>query len=79
MVLSKIKNIIESDILGSKVILNTNDGSHFEAIVISDFFESKNLLDRERLVYRSIGKYIISGDIHAISIKTYTFSEWNNL
>ena len=54
----------------------TGDGSHFEAIVISRAFAGLSLLNRQRKVYATVNEHIASGELHALSIKTFTPEEW---
>mgnify|MGYP006287451353 CR=1 FL=1 len=51
-------------------------GGKFEATVISDAFEGKNLLAKHRMVYAALDDHIRSGAIHALSIRAYTPAEW---
>ena len=53
----------------------TGDGSHFEALVVSTEFQGKSLLTRQRLVIATVKDRIQSGELHALSIKTYTPDE----
>lgn len=70
-----IKRLIESGIEESEAIV-TGDGSHFDAIVVSDVFAGKSMLEEQRMVYAILGDQIASGTIHALSIKAYTREEW---
>ena len=54
----------------------TGDGSHFEAVVVSAAFAGKSLLQKQRLVMATVKDQIASGELHALSIKTYTPEEW---
>ncbi len=54
----------------------TGDGSHFDAIVISQTFSGKSLIQKQKLVYAAVNSQIASGALHALSIKTYTPEEW---
>lgn len=55
----------------SKVEIDSIDNVHFNANISSILFnEIKNKLERQKIIYRIINKFIISGEIHAISIKT---------
>ena len=54
----------------------SGDGSHFEAIVISQDFAGKSLIQKQRLVMAAVREQIASGELHALSIKTYTPEEW---
>lgn len=73
-----IKSLIEQGIPGAKVLLN-GEGCNFNAIVISDAFEGKSLLQQQRMVYETLGDLITNGTIHALSIKSYTTAQWQAL
>lgn len=51
------------------------DGQHFEAIVVSHEFAGKNRIQRHQLVFQTLGDRM-RGEIHALSMKTYTPEEW---
>jgi len=51
-------------------------GFHLEAVIVSNDFETKTLLERHRMVYTALGE-LMSQDIHALSMKTLTTDEWN--
>ena len=53
----------------------SGDGAHFEAVVVSDAFEGKSRVQRHQLVYQTLGDRM-RGEIHALSMKTYTPDEW---
>lgn len=73
-----IKSLIEQGIPGAKVILN-GEGCNFNAIIISDEFEGKNLLQQQKMVYATVSDLITNGTIHALSIKSYTNAQWQSL
>ena len=54
-------------------------GGKFEATVISDAFEGKNLLAKHRMVYAALDDQIRSGEVHAVSIRAYTPQEWSEM
>ena len=56
---------------------NFDGGYHLNAIIVSDDFKDLELLNRHQLVYKALGS-MIKNEIHALSMKTYTVSEWNN-
>lgn len=51
----------------------TGDGHHFEAMIISQIFAGKTLLQRQRIVYAALGEKM--QQIHALSMKTLTPDE----
>ncbi len=51
------------------------DGQHFEAVVVSTAFANKSRVQRHQLVFQTLGDRM-RDEIHALSIKTFTPSEW---
>jgi len=52
-----------------------DDGTHFEAVIVSEAFAGKNRVQRHQLVYQTLGDRM-RAEIHALSMKTYTPQEW---
>ena len=50
-------------------------GFHLETTIVSDNFIDKTLIERHRLVYDAMGE-LMKHEIHALSMKTLTRSEW---
>lgn len=73
-----IENLILKNLPGCEVRVD-GDGTHFNAIVIYDGFSSLNRIQKQQLVYRALEDNVTNGNIHAISIKTYTEAQWKNL
>jgi len=65
----KVKALIEAGLPGAKVEVS-GDGRHFEAVVISDAFEGKSLIQRHRMVLATVNAEIASDELHALSVKT---------
>ncbi|MDH4235581.1 MAG: BolA/IbaG family iron-sulfur metabolism protein [Gallionella sp.] len=55
-----------------------DDGTHFEAMIVSDAFAGKSRVQRHQLVYQTLGDRMRE-EIHALSIKTLTPQEWQDL
>jgi acid stress-induced BolA-like protein IbaG/YrbA len=70
-----VARLIEAGLPGAEVQVS-GDGSHFDAIVVSPVFAGKSLLEKQRLVYATVNEHIASGELHALSIKTFTPAEW---
>jgi acid stress-induced BolA-like protein IbaG/YrbA len=73
---SDIKALIETGLTNSIVTVD-GDGRHFNAIVIAPMFAGKSRIEKQQLVYATLGDRIATGVIHAISIKTFTPKEWH--
>jgi acid stress-induced BolA-like protein IbaG/YrbA len=54
----------------------TGDGSHFDAVVVSEAFAGLTPIKKQRLVMDTVKTQIASGELHALSIKTFTPAEW---
>ncbi|MGH8653980.1 MAG: BolA family protein [Gammaproteobacteria bacterium] len=70
----EIKRLIETGVPTSVATVD-GDGTHFQAIVISAVFQGLGLVKRHQLVYAALGNRM-GGEIHALSIQTYTPKEW---
>lgn len=67
--------LIRAGMPGAEVEVN-GDGQHFMARIVSREFAGKSLIERQRLVMATVSAEIQSGELHAISFKTYTPEEW---
>ncbi|MGS0740938.1 BolA family protein [Glaciimonas sp. GG7] len=52
------------------------DGQHFKAIIVSDAFIDKRLIQRHQIVYAALGDRMRE-EIHALSMKTLTPEEFH--
>jgi len=52
------------------------DGYHYQLTIVSDEFIDKSRVARQQWVYAALKEHILSGDLHAIQMKTWTKSEW---
>jgi BolA protein len=78
--IEKIKTTLESKFEDSKVAVDdlTGTSDHFQVTIVSDDFEGLAPLERHRKVYAALGSDV-GGSIHALSIKAYTNTQWENL
>lgn len=52
------------------------DGRHWYATLVSSAFEGLRAIQRHQRVYATLGNRIKSGEVHALSMKTFTPAEW---
>ncbi len=52
------------------------DGRHWYATIVSSEFEGKRAVQRHQLVYSTLGAKMHTDEVHALSMKTLTPSEW---
>lgn len=55
-----------------------DDGTHFEAIIVSPDFVGKNMVQQHQLVYGALGDRM-RAEIHALSMRTLTPEAWQKL
>ena len=73
----QIKEFITAGMECTHIEVN-GDGRHFYATIVSPSFAGQRTIARQRAVYATLGERILGSDaqIHALSMKTYTPSEW---
>ena len=54
-----------------------NGGFHLEAVIVSENFINKSLIERHKIIYEALGD-LLKHEIHAFSMKTLTPDEWEN-
>jgi len=54
-----------------------DDGTHFEAVLVSAAFLGKSRVQQHQLVYAALGDRMRE-EIHALSMQTYTPEQWAN-
>lgn len=71
-----VKSLILSALPDAEVLVQGDDGVHFEAVVISPAFAGARPVKRHQMVYAAVGDKMASGELHALSFKTFTPEEW---
>ena len=69
--------MIEAGLPGAHVEVRdtTGGGDHFEALVVSNQFEGKGLVERHQLIYRALGD-AMRARVHALSLKALTPAQY---
>jgi acid stress-induced BolA-like protein IbaG/YrbA len=70
-----IKLRIEAGLPGAEVQVRL-DGNKCVVAVVSATFEGQRTVKKQQLVYGCLNDIIASGELHAVSMHTYTPSEW---
>lgn len=55
-----------------------DDGTHFEALIVSPSFVGKSMVQQHQLVYAALGDRM-RAEIHALSMRTLTPEAWQKL
>lgn len=70
-----IKDMIAAGLECEYLDVQGEDGTHFEAVIVSSAFEGKSLIEQHKLVYGTLGDNM-KVNIHALSMKTLTPQQW---
>jgi acid stress-induced BolA-like protein IbaG/YrbA len=75
----EIEQMIARGIPGARVEVRdyTGGGDHFEALVVSDAFEGKGLVERHQLVYKALGE-AMRVKVHALTLKALTPAQYES-
>jgi acid stress-induced BolA-like protein IbaG/YrbA len=73
----QLKKLIEQGLPGAQVEVRdyTGGGDHFEALVVSQQFEGKTLVERHQAVYDALGE-TMRAQVHALTLKTLTPAQY---
>lgn len=72
---SQLESYITENLKCDYIKVSGDDGTHFEAIIVSPAFEGKNMIQQHQLVYAALGERM-RAEIHALSIRTLTPEKW---
>lgn len=72
---AEVEHLIMQGLPTAEVRVQSEDGTHFEALIIAEVFAGKRPLVRHQMVYATLGGRL-GGDIHALSLRTLTPDEW---
>jgi acid stress-induced BolA-like protein IbaG/YrbA len=64
----------------AEVVDMTGTQDHYQAVVVSSAFGGKMMIDQHRMVLALVQAEVDSGEVHALTLKTYTpeqFSKFN--
>lgn len=70
----ELKKLIEQGVPSAQVSVK-GDGDHFEAVVVSEAFEGKSMVQQHQMVYGSLGD-LMQGAVHALALRTFTPAQW---
>ncbi len=72
---TEIVNLIEAGFADATVKVESDDNTHYGALVVAAEFEGKRLIARHQMIYKSLGA-LVGNEIHALSITALTPDEW---
>ncbi|MBC7698724.1 MAG: BolA/IbaG family iron-sulfur metabolism protein [Bacteroidia bacterium] len=71
----QLENYITQHLACDYIKVLGDDGTHFEALIVSPAFVGKNMVQQHQLVYAALGDRM-RAEIHALSMKTLTPEKW---
>ncbi|MGH8372212.1 MAG: BolA family protein [Gammaproteobacteria bacterium] len=71
---TEVHQLIAQGLPGADISVTSEDGTHFEAVIVSELFAGKRPLARHQLVYAALGERM-GREIHALSMRTLTPEE----
>lgn len=76
-----LKNKIETLAPGTQaqVMDLTGTEDHYQAVVVSPLFQGKLSIERHRIVMDLLKEEIDSGEVHALTLKTYTPEQYSKI
>lgn len=75
---SQLEGYITAHLACDYIKVLGDDGTHFEAIIVSPEFSGKNMIQQHQLVYAALGDRM-RAEIHALSMKTHTPEKWTEI
>jgi acid stress-induced BolA-like protein IbaG/YrbA len=69
-----ITRLIEAGFANAEVRVESDDNTHFAALVVTEEFEGVRKLARHQMVYKTLGS-LVGNEIHALSLRTLTPAE----
>ncbi len=72
---SEIVSLIEAGFDHAVVRVESDDNTHFDALIVAKEFDGKRSIARHQLVYKCLGG-LVGNEIHALSIRTLTPAEF---
>ena len=75
MTADQIKDIISAGLACDYITLE-GDGRHWYAVIVAAEFEGKRPIARHQRVYATLSDRMARDEVHALSMKTFTPTEW---
>lgn len=69
-----VQALISAGLPGAQVIVESDDDTHFAALIVASQFTGKRMIARHQLVYATLGAKM-GREIHALSIEAQTPEE----
>ena len=75
MELREIERILK-EALSLTFVNVQSDSSHFQVVAVGDCFDGATRIKRQKMIYAPLQERISNGEIHAMTIKTFSPEQW---
>ena len=76
----EIENKIKEKIKTSHIqVIDLRGGDHIQIILVSPDFKNKSLVEQHKIVYDVLSAEMKSNEIHALTLKTYSPTQWEKI
>jgi acid stress-induced BolA-like protein IbaG/YrbA len=65
---AEVQALIEAGLPGAQVRVQSDDDTHFEAVIVASQFAGRRMIQRHQLVYAALGARM-GREIHALSMQ----------
>ena len=72
---AQLQSYITQNLACEYIKVSGDDGTHFEAVLVSAAFLGKSRVQQHQLVYAALGDRMRE-EIHALSMQTFTPEQW---
>lgn len=75
----QLKERLESLAPGTQTEITDLTGTqdHYQAVIVSSAFAGKMMVEQHRMVFKLVQAEVDSGEVHALTLKTYTPEQFN--
>lgn len=73
-----IKALLQAALPDAHIELS-GEGGKYSVTVVTDAFIGKRPVAKQQMIYAPLNAHIASGEIHAISMQTFTQEEWRKV
>ncbi len=73
--LAEIKSLLEQALELEEVHV-TSEGTHFKIVAVGECFDGMSRIKQQQAIYGPLMDRVTSGELHAITIKTFTPTQW---
>jgi len=63
----------------AEIVDLTGTEDHYQAMIVSPIFEGRTMMEHHRMIYKLLEAEVASGEVHALTLKTYTPEQFNKI